>query len=76
MAWVFIEETETGPAAVGLEILTKARELGSATVIYFGAGWNYPSGSSANMGLPRSFTSHRPKVPPESLQPPQPWRTS
>ena len=38
MAWVFIEETETGPAAVGLEILTKARELGSPTVIYFGAG--------------------------------------
>lgn len=34
MAWVFIEETETGPAAVGLEILTKARELGSSTVVY------------------------------------------
>lgn len=38
MAWIFIEETASGPAAVGLEILSKARELGSSTVIYFGTG--------------------------------------
>ncbi len=38
MAWIFIEETASGPAPVGLEILSKARELGSSTVIYFGTG--------------------------------------
>ena len=39
MTWVFIEETPQGPATVGLEILTKARSLGSdVTAVYLGAG--------------------------------------
>lgn len=38
MAWVFIEEAEGQPAVVGLELLAKARSMGDANVIYFGAG--------------------------------------
>ena len=37
--WVFVEETEEGPATVGLELLTKAREFeGDLEAVYFGAG--------------------------------------
>lgn len=36
--WVFVEETEEGPATVGLEVLTKARELGGElAAVYLGA---------------------------------------
>ncbi|MDH3308431.1 MAG: electron transfer flavoprotein subunit alpha/FixB family protein [Acidimicrobiia bacterium] len=38
MAWVFIEDAGGAPATVGLEMLTKARQLGDASVVYFGAG--------------------------------------
>lgn len=38
MAWVFIEEVDGAPAVVGLELLSKARTMGDATVVYFGAG--------------------------------------
>lgn len=38
MAWVFIEETNGQPAVVGLELLAKARSLGSPTVVYLGTG--------------------------------------
>ena len=39
MTWVFIEETATGPATVGLELLTKARSLGTdITTVYLGTG--------------------------------------
>jgi electron transfer flavoprotein alpha subunit len=37
--WVFVEETEEGPATVGLEILTKARGFGGElAAVYLGAG--------------------------------------
>ena len=37
--WVFVEETEEGPATVGLELLTKAREFGGdLAAVYLGAG--------------------------------------
>jgi electron transfer flavoprotein alpha subunit len=37
--WVFVEETEEGPATVGLELLTKAREFeGDLEAVYFGTG--------------------------------------
>lgn len=36
--WVFVEETNGAPSTVGLELLTKARELGEVTAIYLGAG--------------------------------------
>ena len=55
MAWVFIEEAETGPAAVGLEILTKAREFGSPTVIYFGAGSEAAFATLGEYGADRVF---------------------
>lgn len=38
MAWIFIEEEAGAPADVGLEILTKAREMGDTTVVYLGSG--------------------------------------
>ncbi len=36
--WVFVEETNDAPSSLGLELLTKARQLGEVTVIYLGAG--------------------------------------
>lgn len=36
--WVFVEEVNGGPSTLGLELLSKARDLGQATVIYLGEG--------------------------------------
>ena len=36
--WVFIEESDGAPSTIGLELLTKARELGDVTAIYLGSG--------------------------------------
>ena len=36
--WVFVEETEGAPSSIGLELLTKARDLGDVTAIYLGTG--------------------------------------
>jgi electron transfer flavoprotein alpha subunit len=36
--WVFVEESNDAPSSLGLELLTKARQLGEVTVIYLGAG--------------------------------------
>jgi electron transfer flavoprotein alpha subunit len=36
--WVFVEETGGAPSALGLELLSKARDLGEGTVIYLGEG--------------------------------------
>jgi electron transfer flavoprotein alpha subunit len=36
--WVFVEEAGDAPSTVGLELLTKARELGDVTAIYLGTG--------------------------------------
>ncbi len=36
--WVFVEQIEGAPSAIGLELLTKARELGDVTVVYVGHG--------------------------------------
>ncbi len=36
--WVFVEEEGGGPSTIGLELLTKARELGNVTAVYVGAG--------------------------------------
>jgi electron transfer flavoprotein alpha subunit len=36
--WVFVEEVNGSPSTLGLELLTKARELGETTVIYLGQG--------------------------------------
>ncbi|HSL27045.1 MAG TPA: electron transfer flavoprotein subunit alpha/FixB family protein [Acidimicrobiia bacterium] len=34
--WVFVREADGAPATVGLELLTKARELGEVTALYVG----------------------------------------
>ncbi len=36
--WVFIREADGAPSPIGLELLTKARDLGDVTAIYVGAG--------------------------------------
>ena len=36
--WVFVEEANDAPSTIGLELLTKARELGDVTAIYLGTG--------------------------------------
>ena len=36
--WVFVEEADGAPSTLGLELLTKARDLGEVSVIYLGSG--------------------------------------
>lgn len=36
--WVFIEEVDTAPSALGLELLAKARTVGNVTAVYVGTG--------------------------------------
>jgi electron transfer flavoprotein alpha subunit len=36
--WVLVEETDGAPSPLGLELLTKARDLGDVTTIYLGEG--------------------------------------
>jgi electron transfer flavoprotein alpha subunit len=36
--WVFVEDAESGPSTLGLELLTKARSLGDPAVVLVGAG--------------------------------------
>jgi electron transfer flavoprotein alpha subunit len=36
--WVFVREADAAPSSIGLELLTKARDLGDVTAIYVGAG--------------------------------------
>lgn len=36
--WVFVEEVDGAPSAIGLELLAKARTMGDVTAIYVGAG--------------------------------------
>jgi electron transfer flavoprotein alpha subunit len=48
--WVFVEETEGAPSALGLELLAKARELGEATVAYLGEGGDAPFATLGDHG--------------------------
>ena len=48
--WVFVEETEGAPSALGLELLAKARELGEATVVYVGDGGDEPFATLGDHG--------------------------
>jgi electron transfer flavoprotein alpha subunit len=36
--WVFVREADGGPSSIGLELVTKARDLGQVTTIYVGTG--------------------------------------
>jgi electron transfer flavoprotein alpha subunit len=45
--WVFVREVEGAPSSIGLELVTKARDLGEVTVIYVGAS---ADGASTKLG--------------------------
>jgi electron transfer flavoprotein alpha subunit len=45
--WVFVEESDGAPASIGLELLTKARDLGDVTAVYLGEG---SDGAFATLG--------------------------
>jgi electron transfer flavoprotein alpha subunit len=36
--WVFVREADGDPSSIGLELVTKARDLGDVTVVYLGTG--------------------------------------
>ena len=55
--WVFVREADGAPSSIGLELVTKARDLGDVTVVYVGAGSDGASPSSANSGRSESSTS-------------------
>jgi electron transfer flavoprotein alpha subunit len=44
--WVFTEEADGAPSTLGLELMSKARDLGDVTVVYLGAG----DGAFATLG--------------------------
>ncbi|HUG31579.1 MAG TPA: electron transfer flavoprotein subunit alpha/FixB family protein [Acidimicrobiia bacterium] len=45
--WVFVEQADGAPSTLGLELVTKARDLGDVTVIYLGEGGE---GAFADLG--------------------------
>lgn len=53
--WVFVRETEGGPSATGLELLTKARTLGDVSAIYVGAGTDAAFASLGDHGASSVF---------------------
>lgn len=48
--WVFIEESDGAPSSLGLELVTKARDLGEVTVIYLGSGGDEAWGTLGEHG--------------------------
>lgn len=56
--WVFVEEERTGPATLGLELLTKARELGDVTVVYLGSGSDEAFATLGEHGAARVLHAH------------------
>jgi electron transfer flavoprotein alpha subunit len=53
--WVFVREAEGAPSSIGLELVTKARELGDVTVIYVGASADGASAKLGEYGATRVF---------------------
>lgn len=53
--WVFVEETNGSPSTLGLELLTKARDLGDVTSIYLGAGDDEAFAALGDHGATRVF---------------------
>ena len=53
--WSFCEESNGGPSTLGLELLTKARGLGEATVIYAGRGSSQAWDTLGSHGAGRVF---------------------
>lgn len=53
--WTFCEETDGGPSTLGLELLAKARQLGTATVLYAGSGSSQAWQTLGEHGASRVF---------------------
>ena len=51
--WVFVRETEEGPSTIGLELLTKARDLGDVAAVYVGPGSDQAFSKLAEFGASR-----------------------
>ena len=51
--WVFIEDNDGAPSTIGLELASKARELGSVTAIYLGAGGDEAFATLGEHGVDR-----------------------
>lgn len=48
--WVFVEEADGAPSTLGLELLTKARDLGDVTTVYLGKGSDEAFGALGEYG--------------------------
>ncbi len=64
---VFVGETDDGPTTLGLELLTKARQLGTVSVFYVGRGGETAWGTLGAHGATRVF-----HLDPESALSPAP----
>lgn len=53
--WVFVEELEGRPSSLALELLSKARGMGEATVVYVGAGSEQAFTTLGEFGAARIF---------------------
>ena len=51
--WVFVRESDGGPSSIGLELLTKARDLGDVTAIYVGTGSDTAFARLGEFGAPK-----------------------
>lgn len=51
--WVFVESSEGGPASAGLEIMSRARELGEVTAIYLGSASDEVAATLGDHGAAR-----------------------
>ena len=51
--WVFVREVDGAPSSIGLELVTKARDLGEVTAVYVGAGGDGAFGKLGEYGAAR-----------------------
>jgi electron transfer flavoprotein alpha subunit len=49
--WVFVREADGDPSSIGLELVTKARDLGDVTAIYVGTGSDRAFGRLGEFGV-------------------------
>src|SRR5690554_541554 len=55
--WVFVESAGGAPASSGLEILTRARELGDVTAFYLGSSSDDVAGTLGEYGASRVYVA-------------------
>lgn len=55
--WVFVEDSDGAPATLGLEMLSKARELGEVTVVYLGPGSDAIAATLGDHGVVRALVA-------------------